>query len=110
MVKRLRVWRRAPSRASAAAPRRIATSNDDGLAKRVLQDTGVSQVQHESHPLSLFEKYGADVALEAAFDPVAPIEQGGRLVIDETQALTAIDVDTAGLGASSPLRCSVLAS
>ena len=77
---------------------------DDGLAKRVLQDTGVSQVQHESHPLSLFEKYGADVALEAAFDPVAPIEQGGRLVIDETQALTAIDVDTAGLGASSPAR------
>jgi Ribonuclease G/E len=29
---------------------------------------------------------------------------GGRLFIDETQALTAIDVDTGGLGASSPAR------
>ncbi|CUW41278.1 Putative ribonuclease G and E (RNA-binding protein AU-1/Ribonuclease E/G 138-255) [Magnetospirillum sp. XM-1] len=37
-----------------------------------------------------------DEALDAALDPVAPLPGGGRLVIEQAAALTAIDVDSAG--------------
>ncbi|KIM00542.1 Cytoplasmic axial filament protein CafA and Ribonuclease G [Paramagnetospirillum magnetotacticum MS-1] len=37
-----------------------------------------------------------DEAMAAALDPVAPLPGGGRLVIEQTAALTAIDVDSAG--------------
>ncbi len=77
---------------------------DDGLARRALEEAGLDKVIHESHPVALFEKYGADAALDAAFDRTAPLQKGGRLIIDEAQALTAIDVDTGGLNASSPAR------
>ncbi|ARJ64214.1 ribonuclease G [Magnetospirillum sp. ME-1] len=37
-----------------------------------------------------------DEALDAALDPVVPLPGGGRLVIEQAAALTAIDVDSAG--------------
>lgn len=78
---------------------------DDGRARAALVAAGLDkEIRHEDHPVSLFEAYGADGELEAAFDPIAPIPGGGRLFIDEAQALTAIDVDTGGLAASSPAR------
>ncbi|WP_165793738.1 ribonuclease E/G [Hyphococcus luteus] len=77
---------------------------DDGLARRSLEEAGFGNVRHEGRPVSLFEKFGADGELDAAFERIAPLEKGGRLIIDEAQALTAIDVDTGGLNASSPAR------
>lgn len=78
---------------------------DEGRARTALAAAQIdAEIRHEEHPVSLFEAYGADAALEAAFDPVAPIPGGGCLIIDEAQALAAIDVDTAGLAASSPTR------
>lgn len=77
---------------------------DDGGARRALQDEGFGDVIHETHPLSLFEKFNVDAEFDAAFERIAPLALGGRLIIDEAQALTAIDVDTGGLGASSPAR------
>ncbi|MEO1136500.1 MAG: ribonuclease E/G [Pseudomonadota bacterium] len=77
---------------------------DDGAASRVLQSAGFHAAAHETHPVSLFVANGVDGEFEAAFDRVAALSDGGRLVIDEAQALTAIDVDTGGLSASSPAR------
>lgn len=78
---------------------------DDGRAAAALKAAALDAlVEHEERPLSLFEKYGADAELEAAFERAAPISGGGRLVIDETEALTAMDVDTGRLTAPSPTR------
>ena len=77
---------------------------DDGPALRMLHMAGFDNASHESHPVSLFEKYGADQEFDAAFERVVPLTGGGCLMIDEAQALTAIDVDTGGLRASSPER------
>ncbi len=77
---------------------------DNGPALRVLREAGFEKASHESHPVSLFEKDGADQEFDAAFDRVVPLTGGGCLFIDEAQALTAIDVDTGGLTASSPAR------
>lgn len=77
---------------------------DDGAAFRALEQAGFGNQVHENHPLSLFERYGAQSELSAAFERAVALPGGGRLVIDEAQALTAVDVDTGGLGASSPAR------
>lgn len=77
---------------------------DDGAARRILQAAGFQNATHETHPVSLFVANGVDVEFVAAFDRVAILPGGGQLVIDEAQALTAIDVDTVGLTASSPAR------
>lgn len=77
---------------------------DEGAARRVLQAAGFQAAVHETHPVSLFAANGVDAELAAAFDRIAPLPGGGFLVIDEAQALTAIDVDTGGLAASSPAR------
>lgn len=77
---------------------------DDGAARRVLQGAGFENARHENHPVSLFVQFGADAEFDAAFGLSVPLEKGGRLIIDEAQALTAIDVDTGGLAASSPAR------
>jgi ribonuclease E/ribonuclease G len=50
----------------------------------------------KSAPASLFEDEGIEGEIEAALEPVVALPGGGRLVIEMTQALTAIDVDAAG--------------
>lgn len=77
---------------------------DDGAALRALQAAEFDNARHETHPVSLFEKYGADHEFEAAFEREVLLMAGGRLIIDEAHALAAIDVDSAGLTASSPAR------
>lgn len=78
---------------------------DDGTAVAMLKSSSIdAQIRHNIHSVSLFEKYGVEAALDTAFDPIAPIEGGGHLIVDEAQALTAIDVDTGGLTASSSQR------
>ena len=78
---------------------------DDGRAASALKTAAPGlDVDYEERPVSLFEKFEVDAELDAAFERTAPVPGGGRLVIDETQALTAIDVDTGGLTASSPAR------
>ncbi|MBI1365124.1 MAG: hypothetical protein GC153_04115 [Alphaproteobacteria bacterium] len=41
-----------------------------------------------------FEKFGADEALEAALDRAAPLPGGGRLLFDEAEGATVVDVDS----------------
>ncbi|RNC29933.1 MAG: Ribonuclease G [Candidatus Dichloromethanomonas elyunquensis] len=43
---------------------------------------------------SLFERYGIDVEIRNALHPRVPLARGGYLVIEQTEALTAIDVNS----------------
>jgi ribonuclease E len=42
----------------------------------------------------LFHKYGIEEALERVYSRTVPLEKGGSLVIDQTEALVAIDVNS----------------
>lgn len=54
--------------------------------------------------IALFPDHGVDEALEKASARRLTLSGGGSLIFDETEALTAIDIDSGGLSASSPLR------
>lgn len=47
----------------------------------------------------LFDLYDVEDAIVAALDPVVPLACGGRVTIEPTAALTAIDVDSGGASA-----------
>ncbi len=76
---------------------------DDGDALRCLVNHGYEKVLHESTG-ALFLDYGLDEALDAAFERRTPVSGGGSIVIDETEAFTAIDVDTGAQEAASSSR------
>ena len=65
-------------------------------------------------PSSLFPAYGVDEAIDRALAPVVALPSGGRLTIEETEALTAIDVDSGaetGVSArSTALSCDLEAA
>ena len=52
------------------------------------------KVQHYSEAQPIFDKFGITKQLEAAFSRKVNLKSGGALVIDETEALVAIDVNT----------------
>ena len=68
------------------------------------------QAYREDAPI--FERFGVEAALEAALGRTVALPSGGRLVIDETEALSAIDVDTRGAssGAEALLRVNLEAA
>lgn len=67
-----------------------------GLADRIKGDTG---------DIPLFERFAVDEAIAAALQPRVPLPSGGFLLIEPTQALTAIDVNTGRhVGQNSPAQ------
>lgn len=82
---------RAPG-AAGEAPRRI---------ERPRCDSDLDQGARADHDT----REAIEAAIEAALAPVCPIPGGGRLTIEPTAALVAVDVDAAGrVGASDPER------
>jgi len=51
-------------------------------------------IQLHAAPEPLFEAHGVEELIDAALDPVVPLPSGGNMIISETPALTAIDVNT----------------
>ncbi len=47
----------------------------------------------------LFEAFGIEEQIEEALSPIVPLPGGGSLTVEETAALTAMDVDTGAAGA-----------
>jgi ribonuclease G len=79
------------------------------LAGAEAPDVAASLLRHDEVPdsingaaLPLFERHDCAGRFAAALDPVATLPSGVRLTIEETRALTAIDVDTAGAVDASP--------
>lgn len=117
-------WSAAPLPPDCDAPGRLGPFDDAALeaaqaigegADQIIIDNGAARaalaaalperdVRHEAHGAALFEAHGAEAALEEAFARVVRLPGGGRIIIDEAEALTAIDADTGALKAASPVR------
>jgi ribonuclease G len=54
------------------------------------------RIQHYSGERPLFELYGVEEEIERALARRVPLKSGGYLIIDQTEALTTIDVNTGG--------------
>lgn len=78
---------------------RIIIDDADG-AKRIEELVGViskrsiKKIKHYTEATPLFEKFGVEKQIESAFRRQVWLDCGGYLVIDETEALVAIDVNT----------------
>ena len=55
-----------------------------------------SRVEMYADPIPVFERYNIERQIEQLFQRRVPLPSGGEIVIDETEALTAIDVKTGG--------------
>ena len=66
------------------------------LAGREIKGSDELLFHDEREPL--FDAYGVNDGLEEAQSPVVPLRNGGRITIESTLALTAIDVDMGGSG------------
>jgi len=68
----------------------------------------VSKVQLYRDPVALFDRYHIDDQLKKALERKVFLPSGGHLVIDRTEALTVIDVNTGRFVGSSNLEETVL--
>ena len=55
-----------------------------------------SRVELYADPIPVLERYNIERQIEQLFQRRVPLSSGGEIVIDETEALTAIDVNTGG--------------
>lgn len=63
---------------------------------KILSPDKVGKVKLYTGDISLFDHFGLDEELEKTFLRKVPLKRGGYLLIDRTEALTAIDVNTGG--------------
>ncbi|MCS6891397.1 MAG: ribonuclease E/G, partial [Rhodovarius sp.] len=62
---------------------------------RMLMPEAVRKVQlYRDGPMPLFARYGVEQQLEAMHNQVVPLKSGGTIVIHQTEALVAIDVNS----------------
>lgn len=59
-------------------------------------------------PGALFDVYGVEEAVEQALARRVPLDSGGSLVVDEAEALTAIDVNTGSFVGNQDLEATIL--
>jgi len=61
---------------------------------RMLMPSHAKKVQHYKEPVPLFLRHQVENQLEAIYSPIAPLKSGGYLVINPTEALVSIDVNS----------------
>lgn len=61
---------------------------------KMLIPSHAKNVQPYRDPTPLYQRYKAEGALEAMFNPVVQLKSGGYIVIDPTEALISIDVNS----------------
>tara|TARA_B100002052_G_scaffold215451_1_gene197416 strand:- start:103 stop:1605 length:1503 start_codon:yes stop_codon:yes gene_type:complete len=59
-------------------------------------------------PTPLFAQYGIEDAIERALQPQVPLKSGGFLVIEQTEAMVTVDVNTGGFVGTRSLEQTVL--
>jgi len=61
---------------------------------KLLMPSHVRKVKAYSDPVPLFQRYGAEDQLTAMYDPVVQLKSGGYIVINPTEALVSIDINS----------------
>ncbi|MET0240040.1 MAG: Rne/Rng family ribonuclease [Sphingobium sp.] len=61
---------------------------------RLLMPSHVRKVRLYSDPVSLFQRFGVEDQLAAMYHPVVQLKSGGYLVINPTEALVSIDINS----------------
>ena len=61
---------------------------------KMLMPSHVRNVKLYKEDIPLFAKYNVDAQLDGLFSPVAPLPSGGYLVINQTEALVSIDINS----------------
>jgi ribonuclease E len=61
---------------------------------KLLMPSHVRRVKPYADPVPLFQRYGAEDQLSAMYDPVVQLKSGGYLVINPTEALVSIDINS----------------
>jgi ribonuclease E len=61
---------------------------------KLLMPSHARRVKAYSDPVPLFQRYGAEDQLRAMYDPMVQLKSGGYLVINPTEALVSIDINS----------------
>lgn len=61
---------------------------------KMLMPSHAKYVKHYAEPLPLFSRFQVESYLSAMFNPVVQLKSGGYIVIDVTEALVAVDVNS----------------
>ncbi|MBP6380558.1 MAG: Rne/Rng family ribonuclease [Sphingorhabdus sp.] len=61
---------------------------------KLLMPSHAKRVQHYSDPVSLFQRHGVEDQLNAMYNPVVQLKSGGYIVINPTEALVSIDINS----------------
>jgi len=61
---------------------------------KLLMPSHAKKVKAYADPVPLFQRYGAEDQLTAMYDPVVQLKSGGYLVINPTEALVSIDINS----------------
>jgi len=77
----------------------VIVEGDDGYRQakefmRLLMPTHARKVKHYSDPVPLFQRAGVEDQLSAMYHPVVQLKSGGYLVINPTEALVSIDINS----------------
>jgi len=61
---------------------------------KLLMPSHAKRVKAYSDPVPLFQRYGAEDQLSAMYDPFVQLKSGGYIVINPTEALVSIDINS----------------
>ena len=61
---------------------------------KLLMPSHAKRVKHYADPVPLYQRYGAEDQLSAMYDPVVQLKSGGYIVINPTEALVSIDINS----------------
>jgi ribonuclease E len=61
---------------------------------KLLMPSHAKKVRHYADPVSLFQRYGVEDQLAAMYSPTVQLKSGGYLVINPTEALVSIDINS----------------
>jgi len=77
----------------------VIVEGDDGYRQakefmKLLMPSHARRVKHYSDPVPLFQRAGVEDQLSAMYHPVVQLKSGGYLVINPTEALVSIDINS----------------
>jgi ribonuclease E len=61
---------------------------------KLLMPSHARRVKAYSDPVPLFQRYGAEDQLSAMYEPIVQLKSGGYIVINPTEALVSIDINS----------------